>query len=119
MLFLLFPVLAASAGQILLKKGMLGLGSLKLSFSGIFYLIPQIFRNKWLIAGIISYSTGFFSYLFALSHLQLNIAYPTAVSGGIILVSLSSRFFFKESMALYQISGIIIIILGIALLTIK
>lgn len=119
MLFLLIPILTASAGQIFLKKGMLELGSLDFSFSSIFNLISLIFKNKWLIAGIISYGMGFLSYLFALSHLQLNIAYPVAVSCGIILVSLSSRFLFKESMTLYQISGIIIIIFGIVILANK
>ena len=119
MIFLLIPILTASAGQILFKKGMLELGNLDFSFSAIFYLISRIFKNKWLIVGIIFYGTSFFSYLFALSYLQLSIAYPVAVSFGIILVSLSSRFLFKESMTLYQILGIIIVIFGIAILANK
>lgn len=119
MLFLLISILTASAGQILLKKGMLELGRLEFSFSNLFYLILRIFKNKWLIVGIISDSVSIFFYLFALFYLQLNIAYPVAVSCGIILVSLFSRFFFKESMTLHQVSGIFIIILGIALLANK
>lgn len=119
MLFLLISILVSSAGQVFLKKGMLELGSLDFSFSNFFYLILRIFKNKWLIGGIIFDSIGILCYLFVLSRLQLNIAYPIAVSCGIILVSLLSKSFFKESITLYKISGIFIIIFGIALLANK
>lgn len=118
-LFLAISTLTSATAQIFLKKGMLKLGNLNVSLSGIFYLIPRFFKNVWLVAGIIFFGTSFLFYLFVLSSGQLNIIYPLSVSFGIILIALSSRFLLKESICLPQISGIIIIILGILLLVIK
>jgi len=116
---LLIPILTASAAQIFLKKGMLKLGSLDISLPNLFYLISRIFKNWWLIAGAVLYGISLLSYIFALSNLQLNIVYPIAVSCVIALVFLGSRFLFRESMTLYQILGIIIVISGIFLLVTK
>ncbi|MBI2450070.1 MAG: EamA family transporter [Candidatus Nealsonbacteria bacterium] len=95
------------------------MGNLEISFSNVFYLISRILKNRWLLSGIILYVISFLSYIFALANLQLDIAYPVAVSGSVILVFFASRFLLKETMTFYQISGIVIIIFGILLLVIK
>jgi multidrug transporter EmrE-like cation transporter len=111
-LILIVPILAA-AGQICFKKGVLGLGDLTFSLSGIFYLIPRIFQNIWLTAGIFLFGFGFLLYLFALSKLQLNIAYPIMVSAQILLIVLYSWFFFKAPLSSVQFLGIVAMIFGI------
>ncbi|OGZ19999.1 MAG: hypothetical protein A2654_02165 [Candidatus Nealsonbacteria bacterium RIFCSPHIGHO2_01_FULL_43_31] len=115
-LFLLAPILTATTAQIFLKKGMLKIGHLDISFANIFSLIARIFKNIWLIAGIIFFGMSFLSYLFVLSNWQLSIVYPVIVSAGITIISFLSRIFFKETLARAQILGIIIIIFGIFIL---
>lgn len=118
-LVLAINILISSTAQIFLKKGMLKLGNLDISLRNIFYLIFTIFKNWWLLAGVIFYGIGFLLYVFTLFYLQLNIAYPVAVSAGIVLISLASRFLFKESTTPYQILGIVVIVSGIFLLVTK
>jgi len=115
-LILLIPIFTITAAQLCYKKGVLGLGDLDFSLSGILNLIPQIFQNGWLIGGIILFGVSFLFYLFVLMKFQLNIAYPILVSGGLILITIASWFFFKEPLSWLQILGIIIIIFGIFLL---
>ena len=115
-LVLLIPIFTASAAQLCFKKGILGLGSLDFSLSGLLGLIPRIFQSGWLITGIILFGISFLVYLFVLSKFQLNIAYPILVSAGIILIALASWVLFREPLSLLQILGIIFIIFGIFLL---
>ena len=116
LLILIVPILAASGAQVLFKRGVLSLGKIEFSFSGLIFLISRIFHNFWLILGIILFGVSFLFYLFCLSRFQLNVIYPALVSAGIILVVLVSWFLFKEVLFPIQIVGILIIILGIFLL---
>lgn len=118
-LVVLIPIIAASAAQLLLKRGLLTLGKLDFSLGNLLSLIPRILQNFWLVAGLILFGVSFLVYLFALSKYQLNIVYPIFVSAGVIIVSLSSWFFFKETLTLLQILGIVFIIFGIFLLATK
>lgn len=118
-LFLFVPTLTATTAQIFLKKGMLKIGNMEICFSNFFCLIGRLFKNVWLITGIIFFGISFLSYLFVLSNLQLNIVYPVIVSAGIILISFFSWLLFKETFSKSQILGIIIIIFGIFVLVIK
>ena len=116
---ILIPIIAGSIAQLLFKKGVSSLGSLNFSLSNLLSLIPKILQNGYLVIGIILFGISFLVYLFALSKSQLSVIYPIFVSAGIIIVSLASWFFLKESLSWPQILGIVIIIFGIFLLAIK
>ena len=118
-LILLIHIFTAAVAQIFFKKGISALGTLEFSLSNIFALIPRILQNVWLLSGMFLFGISFLVYLFVLSRFQLNIVYPTVVSSGIIIISLASWFFFKETLSWLQISGIILIIFGIFLLAVK
>lgn len=118
-LILLIPIIAASVAQIFFKKGLLVLGRLDFSLANFLALIPKILQNIWLISGMILFAASFLFYLFSLSKFQLNIIYPIFVSAGIIIVSLASWFFFKETFSWPHIIGIISIIFGIFILGAK
>lgn len=118
-LIIIIPIIFASAAQILLKRGILVLGSLNFSLANLLHLIPQVLLNGWLLGGAVLYGASFFMYLFTLSKFQLNIIYPTFVSTGIVIISLASWFFLKEALSWPQILGIISIIFGIFLLATK
>jgi len=115
-LALLVSVITASAAQIFLKKGVLNFTDLELSFSGLLKLFTSIFQNKWLFLGSLLFIFSFIFYLFVLSKLQLNLAYPVMVSAGIVLVAIGSWIFFQEQVSQWQILGIFLIIFGIFLL---
>ncbi len=115
-LALLVSVVTASTAQFFLKKGVLNLTDLDLSFSGLLKLFVSIFQNKWLFLGALLFIFSFIFYLFVLSKLQLNLAYPVMVSAGIVLVAIGSWIFFQEQISQWQILGIFLIIFGIFLL---
>ncbi len=118
-LVLIIPILTAATAQIFFKKGISSLGRLDFSLANLLSLIPKILQNGWLLSGMFLFGISFLVYLFTLSKYQLNIAYPIFVSSGIILISLASWFFFRETLSWLQIAGIVLIIFGIFLLAIK
>ncbi|MBI2626586.1 MAG: hypothetical protein HYW69_03275 [Candidatus Nealsonbacteria bacterium] len=115
-LTLIIPVVTAFTAQIFFKKGISSIKNLDFSPAKIFFLVPQILKNIWLASGILIFGISFLSYIFALSQFQLSVVYPILVSAGIILISLASKFMFKESLGFFKIAGIIFIISGIFLL---
>jgi len=113
---LLISILTAATAQIILKKGASTLSDLKFSLSGIFDLILSIFQNKWLLVGMTLFVISFCFYVFVLSKIQLNFAYPVMVSVGMIFVLIGSWVFLGEKLSLGNIIGVALIILGIFLL---
>jgi multidrug transporter EmrE-like cation transporter len=115
-LILLASVLSTVAAQLCLKRGILSLGSLNVSVSSFLSLIPRIFQSIWLMGGLFLYGISFLLWLFVISKIKLNTAYPIATSLSFSLVVLFSWFFFKEHLLPIQILGIAVIIFGIFLL---
>lgn len=118
-IILLVSIVTASIAQLFLKKGSLVLQDLEFSLSNILYSASSILKNKWLLGGALLFVVSFFFYLFVLSRLRLNFAYPVMVSAGIILVAVGSQVFLGEALSFRQITGIALIALGIFLLVPK
>lgn len=95
------------------------MGELDFSFSEIFSLIWQIVQNIWILTGAFLFVISFLIWLFIISKLQLNIAYPIIIGSEVVLVSLASWFLFKEYLSFFQILGILFVVLGIFLLSSK
>lgn len=115
-IFLLpLSILTTVSAQLCLKKGILGLGELDVSLTGFFSLIPKVLQNIWLLGGLFLFGISFLLWLFVLSKLQLNIAYPIFVGLNFCLITAFSWFLFKEHLSLLQILGIAVIIFGIFL----
>jgi len=115
-LLLLISICATASAHLCFKKGVLRLGELDFSFSQVFSLIPQIFQNVWIMLGVGLFGISFILWLFVLSKLQINVAYPIALSCEVTLVTIASWFLFKEYLSPIQILGIVVIIVGIFLL---
>ena len=101
------------------KKGVLKLGEINFSFPEIFSVAWQIIQNVWIILGAFLFVISFFTWLFILSKLQLNIAYPIIISVEAVLVTIASWFLFHEYLSWPQILGIVFIIVGIILISPK
>jgi len=110
---LLLSVAGASLGQILFKKGLLVTGEITLKGSVIGELVRMVFQPL-VFSGLILYVVSTILWLMALSKTTLNFAYPfTALT--FILVMLSSRVIFLESIPTLRYFGIALIIAGILL----
>ncbi len=118
-LLLIVSIFTTVGAQLCFKKGVLKLGELNFSFAQTISLISQIFQNVWLLAGVCLFGISFILWLFVISKLQLNVAYPVVLSCQVALVSFGSWFLFKEYLSFFQIFGIVFIVLGIFLLLIK
>ena len=110
---LLLSVAGASLGQVLFKKGLLVTGEITLKSSVIGELLRMVFQPL-VFSGLILYVVSTILWLMALSKTTLNFAYPfTALT--FILVMLSSRVIFLESIPTLRYFGIALIIAGILL----
>ena len=118
-LILIVSIFTTVGAQLCLKKGVLALGDFDFTFSAFFYLISRIFQNLWLAGGVVLFAISFFLWIFVLSKLQLNIAYPIAIALNFSLITIASWFLFKEHLSLPQILGIVTIICGTFLVLFK
>ncbi len=71
----------------------------------------------WL--GLTLYGAAFLLYAATLTRLPLNIAHPTLTSGAIAVVALSSVIIFKEPFYWTTGVGILFVILGVGLITVR
>ncbi|RYU09650.1 DMT family transporter [Nocardioides iriomotensis] len=69
--------------------------------------------------GLVLYGATFLIYTAALTKLPLNVAHPILTSGAIAAVALGSAVFFGESLPWSTIAGIALVILGVALISLK
>ena len=113
---ILFTVLTNAAAQILLKNGMLRLGSFEFSLTGIASAIPQIVLNPFVVLGLFTFVVSMSSHLLVLSRVDLSFAFPF-LSLAYVVVALYSHFVFAEDMNLYRISGIAVICFGVFLIS--
>lgn len=112
-LSIIIYLLCSTSGLTLIKLGTEGT---KISF--INGLIDMTFNWK-LIVGFIVYVISFILYTLVISKYNLSYIYPILTALLFILVMLSSAFVLKENISTLQIVGVIIIIIGVLLTTIK
>lgn len=112
-LFLVMSILAASVGQILIKKilddlptEITAMESLSIIFSS-----HRIWRASFAVVLIVS---GFIFWILCLHKLPLSYAYPLACSSALV-VALLSTIFLGESVTLKLLLGTFLIALGSAL----
>ena len=110
-LLLILSVLSASLGQVFFKKGVLIIGEVTLKGSVIGELLKMVFQPL-VFSGLILYVVSTILWLLALSKTTLSFAYPfTALT--FVLVMLSARIVFQESIPTWRYVGILLICLGI------
>ena len=71
----------------------------------------------WL--GLALYGIAFLLYAAALARLPLNVAHPVLTSGAVAAVALCSLLIFREPFHGTTIAGILLVIAGVALITIR
>ena len=71
----------------------------------------------WLGLGL--YGAAFVLYAAALARLPLNVAHPVLTSGAVAAVALCSLLIFREPFHWTTIAGILLVIAGVALITVR
>lgn len=110
---LLISVCSATMGQIFFKKGVFVTGEITLKGSVIGDLFTLVF-NPFIFFGLIFYVISTILWLVALSKTSLSFVYPFT-SLVFVLVMLSARFVFLESVPLLRYVGIGVICVGFLL----
>jgi drug/metabolite transporter (DMT)-like permease len=100
-------------GDVMLKRGMLDVGSIELAnWQHVF----TAFLNPWIIFGIVCLTGFFYSYLTALSWADLTYVLP-ATALGYVVTTLLSRFFLHEYISPWRWTGVLLISCGVGLVT--
>lgn len=71
----------------------------------------------WLGLGL--YGAAFLLYAAALARLPLNVAHPILTSGAVATVALCSLLIFREPFHWTTIAGILLVVAGVALITVR
>ena len=79
----------------------------------------SIIGNLPLMSGMVLYITAFVLYAVSLTYLPLNIAHPVLTSGSIALVFMASVLFFGETVSIVNFLGVVLIVCGVAALTVN
>ena len=110
-LFILYVCL--SAGGLILFK--LGAGDMRVNVTSTIFSI----RFSWkMLLGIVCYGCSFLLWLYIVSQMNLSLAMPLSVGLVNLLVLLGSAFFLKEQITVFQWAGVMVIVVGLALINI-
>ena len=105
-------VVLNALANVLIKAGVVRVGSA----DGIGFAQSAL-SEPLLYAGVVAFALALAAYAFALSRLELSIAYPLMTSLGLIIVAVASVRLFGETYDLKKAAGTVLIMAGVALLT--
>lgn len=110
-LLILFTVLTNAAAQLMLKRGMSGLGAFDLAHDGLIGTVFRVVFNPFVFAGLCTFVVSMASHLIVLSKVQISYAYPF-LSLAYVVVAAYAYFVFHEDLSPTRIAGIGLIVLG-------
>ncbi len=113
---ILAGVLLNAVAQIVIKKGMMDIGSFEFSFQNVLPIGLKIIQCPYIIFGILFYVASLGIWLMVLSRVDVSYAYPM-LSVGYIVAALFGKYFFGEPVGLVRWAGIIVICIGVYLIT--
>ena len=115
---ILFTVLTNAAAQIMLKRGMMSVGSLNLAENGLVSTVFSILFQPFVFLGLCTFVVSMASHLVALSRVELSFAYPF-LSLAYVIVAAYAYFIFGEDVGTLRIMGIATICLGTVLISLS
>lgn len=113
---IMLGVLLNAAAQLLLKNGMLRIGYFTFSWNNIGPIGWQLATSPSVLAGLFAYVISVVVWLLVLSRVDVSYAYPL-LSVGYIVNAIGGYYLFHEDVSLTRISGIVIIIAGVYLVS--
>jgi multidrug transporter EmrE-like cation transporter len=115
---ILFTVLTNAAAQIMLKRGMMSVGSLNLAENGLVSTVFSILFQPFVFLGLCTFVVSMASHLVVLSRVELSFAYPF-LSLAYVIVAAYAYFIFGEDVGTLRIMGIATICLGTVLISLS
>lgn len=111
--FVFTSIVLGAVGQVLMK-----LGAVKLH-PAVFQTLPAklsaMFTQPFIIAGLACYAISAVFWILGLERLPLSQAYPM-VAAGYVIVFLLAVLFFKETVSLAKLGGLLMIVAGVVVL---
>jgi drug/metabolite transporter (DMT)-like permease len=108
---ILFTVLTNAAAQIMLKKGMLSVGSFSFESGELLSALIRTIFNPFVFTGLCVFVISMASHLVVLSRVDLSFAYPF-LSLAYVVAALYAYFVFKEDLNAVRVAGIGLICFG-------
>jgi len=113
-IYIFFCVLFNSSAHVLLKYNATVRGSLsKVSIMS----IKETYLQPYFIAAILSFGLSVIFYNHVLTKLNLSFAFPILNSMTYVIVIFLSFLLFQESLTLFKLSGILLIVLGVTMIS--
>lgn len=109
---ILVGVLLNAGAQLLLKSGMTRIGHFEFAWGSLLPVGMQAATSPAIIAGLGCYVVSVVLWMAVLSRVEVSIAYPM-VSLGYIIAAIAGWYFFGESLTAMKVSGILVIMLGV------
>jgi len=114
LLLVFFCTLIGAVSQILIKTGATQLAQ-HVAHPGLLQAAEGMFTNPWLFAGYALYGVSAVLMVLALRDGELSMLYPV-IALTYVWVSVLSFFIFRESLSAMKLSGIGLIVVGVAVL---
>jgi multidrug transporter EmrE-like cation transporter len=112
---ILAGVLLNAGAQLLMRKGMLDIGTISIN-SSFKAVVPRMIANGYLWLSITCYGCSAVLWMVILSRVEVSFAYGF-LSLGFVVVTLMGYFVFHESITRIRIVGIAFICIGILLIS--
>jgi transporter family protein len=110
-------VLAGSAGDVVITKGMKQVGEIStLRPRDLLLIARKIFTNKYFLLGVAFMAASFFAFLAALSIADLSLVLP-ATSLSFVITTLGAKFLLKEEVSRARWAGTLLVCVGVALIS--
>jgi multidrug transporter EmrE-like cation transporter len=113
---ILVGVLLNAGAQLLLKEGMRRVGYFEFAWANAIPVGIQVAGNPFVLLGVAAYVLSVLVWLLVLSRVEVSFAYPL-LSIGYIVNAIAGYYLFQENLSMTRITGILIIIAGVYLVT--
>jgi multidrug transporter EmrE-like cation transporter len=113
---IMLGVLLNAGAQLLLKEGMRRVGYFEFAWANAIPVGMQVAANPFVLLGIFAYVVSVGVWLLVLSRVEVSFAYPL-LSVGYIVNAIAGYYLFQEHLSVSRITGILIIIAGVYLVT--
>ena len=113
---ILLGVLLNAAAQLFLKEGMRRIGHFEFLWVNLVPIGLQAATNLFVLGGLLCYVISVMVWLLVLSRVEVSFAYPL-LSVGYIVNAVAGYYLFQENLSVTRITGIVIIIIGVFLIT--
>ncbi len=113
---ILLGVLLNAAAQLLLKEGMRRVGHFEFAWANLLPVGLQVATNVFVLGGMGCYLISVAVWLLVLSRVEVSFAYPM-LSIGYIVNAVAGYYLFQENLSVPRITGILIIVAGVYLIS--